>query len=194
MQIVNNNIYIVRGETPTYTAKVITKSGIPYMLDTNFTDPVIEFIVRPNVNVGDDTYVMKCIQSIDAIHRFEFIPKNIDEVPVNPAGEAAEWNDLTGPAVGDEKKLHRRRVTNGSSFVNEYAYYDTDKWVVYEFKITFTFSYDDTSNMEPKTYRYEISLFSAANVDYDKKIIGNINYKKPLLDVHNFVVGGSLSE
>lgn len=81
------------------------------------------------------------------------------------------------------------------------------KWVPYEFVITFPFPYSDgfveegkmgyggTSDMESKTYKYEVTLFDGTLVETDDMFyLTDINFKKPLLEVTDFIVGGSVSE
>ena len=87
--------------------------------------------------------------------------------------------------------------------VNENNY----KWCTYEFSITFPFPYSDgfneynkigyggMSDLEPKTYKYEVTLFDGVLVLVDGEyMLTDINYKKPLLEVNDFIVGGTTSE
>ena len=84
---------------------------------------------------------------------------------------------------------------------------DNYKWCTYEFSITFPFPYSDgfneenkigyggMSDLEPKTYKYEVTLFDGVLVLVDGEyMLTDINYKKPLLEVNDFIVGGTTSE
>lgn len=99
-------------------------------------------------------------------------------------------------AVWNEDEEHPDGITE-----NNY------KWCIYEFSITFPFPYADgfntdtkigyggTSSLEPKTYKYEISLFDGVLVDVDGEfVLTDINYKEPLIEVNDFIVGGTTSE
>ena len=64
MRIVNNKIYIIRGETPTYNVTVKYRdSGVPYMLTegdrAKLVNPIIEFVVRPSIYSREDDYVFR---------------------------------------------------------------------------------------------------------------------------------------
>ena len=60
MKIVNNKIYIGRGETPTYHVYVIDEdSGAPFIVPVGVENPVLEFIVRPSIYDREDDYVFK---------------------------------------------------------------------------------------------------------------------------------------
>ena len=60
MRIVNNKIYIARGETATYDVSVKdNKTGAPFTIPSGYKNPVIEFIVRPSVYDREDGYGLK---------------------------------------------------------------------------------------------------------------------------------------
>lgn len=175
MKIINNKIYIVQGETPTYIADVIDKdSGAPLIIDPGKENPTIVFIVRPSIYAREHNYVMK--------EHFLYDGKRFSRIEDYKAFDY--WNN---DYAGEEGVLYRKGL--------EYKYYDTDsnEWKDYSFTINFTFPYSATSKMEPKTYKYEITLFCGTeNLENDIGI--NIDYKKPLLEATDFIVGGSLSE
>ena len=211
MRITNNVIYIAKGETGTYDVSVIDrKTGVPFILPKGINNPAIEFIVRPSIYNRDDDFVFRAYLMRTTDHRFE-----TDEV-VNynePDQETiAQWSDASKPVVGDEGKLFRRYLDDGSC---DFRYYDenqvyadeygTTHWIPYEFKINFTFPYEATSLMENKTYKYEVTLFGgvlkeSAQGDVlsppgkGESIYDKIDVKRPLLEATDFVVGGSLSE
>lgn len=179
MKIINNKIYISKGETPTYTANVIDKeTGAPLTISSGINNPLIQFIVRPSIYSREDDFVMKEDMLYDG-KRFEQI-KDYEE---------AFWND---DIPGESNILYRKGL--------DYKFYnsETEKWEPYSFEISFQFPYSDTSKMEPKIYKYEITLFGGSlkpteELAYKETPI-NIDYKKPLLEATDFIVGGSLSE
>lgn len=209
MRIVNNVISIAKGETSTYDVSVIDKkTGVPFILPKGIQNPAIEFIVRPSIYNRDDDFVFRAYLLRTSDHMFE-----TDEVVDynDPEDEiTAQWDDAVKPVEGDEGKLFRRYLSDGSS---DFRYYDENQineddathWIPYEFKINFTFPYEATSLMENKTYKYEVTLFGGVLKDLTQEdvlsppgegesIYSKIDFKKPLLEATDFVVGGSLSE
>jgi hypothetical protein len=184
MKIINNKIYIVQGETPTYKASVIDRdTGHPYMILKTDLFPVVEFIVRPSIYNRADDFVYRAFYEMDHIHQFE-----TDEVREY---KLSDWKEP--PLTGDDEKLHYMNKSNGA---REYAYWDGSKWVKYDFEIEFSFDYEAMKKLEAKTYKYDITLYYGQLKE--KPIEGEnpveIKYKKPLLEATDFVVGGSLSE
>ena len=204
MKIINNKIYIIRGETPTYNVSVkYRNTGVPYILTTTDSDkiknPIVEFVVRPSIYSRDEEYVFRTYMLLEGnlslnIHRFD--SRETIEYPGTSSSYTSEWSDEVSPLVGYENYLYYK-VTAG---VREYRYYDanraTGKWVPYEFRISFQFPYEYTSIMENKTYKYEIVLLGGtlkSSYASDELPI-DIDYKEPLLEANDFIVGGSLSE
>lgn len=193
MRIVNDKIYIIKGETPTYNALVINKyTGAPYIIDSGVENPYIEFIVRPSIYNRKDDYVFRLFLDCSSVHRFS----SVDVVEYSQS----VWDNDVPPSAGDENKLFRRTVDG----VSDYRYFDPDatgsgtdyKWIPYEFVISFMFPYSATSLMEAKQYKYEISLYGGSVKSNPKpdEIPINITYKDPILEATDFIVGGSISE
>lgn len=210
MRIVNNKIFIVRGETPTYSASIIDKeTGAPLIIDKAVVQPdktkakrtmIIEFVVRDGVYNRDDNLRMKynLILTEDvSYHVFDdsiIRPYNaLGDIPRYDAdSEKFIWNDSIRPNAGDENRLHRYTASDKENY---YIYYDGSKWVDYEFSFDVTFAYRDTSVMEAKTYVYEITLFGGdlkPNPAKWETIVTPI-YMKPLLGATNFTVEESIS-
>lgn len=202
MQIINDNITIVQGETPTHNRIVIDKeTGAPYIISTGINNPYIEFTVRHSVYDKKNNYVFRAYLDCSNIKKFDEIVDYDDEL----------WIDEV-PA--DVSKLYRRDFEG----VKDYRYWDSEKvytdgthWHPYEFRITFTFPYADgqikqgeehiekfggTSTMEAKKYKYSITLIGGNKKDSFKHgecpII--IDYNKPLLTSADFVVEGTTNE
>jgi hypothetical protein len=208
MRIVNNRIYIARGETPTYSANVIDKdTGAPFIIDKSIAmnkddnslrRVLIEFVVRDSAyDRGNNHRIRKhLILGRDvSYHLFDDIQiasyNDLGYIPEFVDGKII-WDDNIKPKVGNENRLHRYDH-DGESF---YVYYNGSKWVDYEFGFNVTFTYDETSVMEPKTYQYEITLFTGNQKDDvgPGEIPITIEYKKPLLGLTDFIVEGSISE
>ena len=184
MKIINNKIYIVQGETPTYKASVIDRdTGHPYIILTTDLFPVVEFVVRPSIYNRADDFVYRAYFEMDHIQQFA-----TDEVEEY---KLSDWTDP--PLTGDDEKLHYMNKPNGAK---EYAYWDGSKWVKYDFEIEFSFDYETMKKLEAKTYKYDITLYYGQlkenSVRGENPV--EIIYKKPLLEATDFIVGGSLSE
>lgn len=210
MRIVNNKIWIVRGETPTYSASIIDKdTGAPLIIDKGIVQPnpdkpknvmIIEFVVRDSVYNRDDNLRMKrdLILTEDvSYHVFDdsiIRPYNaLGDIPRYDAdSDKFIWDDSIKPNAGDENRLHRYTTSDKENY---YIYYDGSKWVDYEFTFNVTFDYDSTSVMESKTYVYEITLFGGALKPNPAKweTIVNPVYMKPLLGATDFTVEESIS-
>ena len=206
MRIVNNKIYIVRGETPTYTASIIDKdTGAPLIIDkgvfaekpdgTQVSTLILEFVVRKSAYSRDEDIALKYNLLLGrdvSYHAFDDdIIKEYKGVPEFKDGHFI-WNDDWTPEAGDENRLHRYTDNNE----HYYLYYEKGSWHDYEFTFNVTFSYDDTSVLEPKTYQYEITLLGGVlKTNYAKwETVVRPSYKKPLLGLTDFIVEGSISE
>lgn len=205
MKIVNNNIYISRGETPTYEADIIdVDTGAPYIILEKVLNPTIDFVVRPSVYSRAEDSVFRAFILLTNVHKFE-------TAEIADYEHEGVWNDDYTPLEANRKKLHRRTIATGKGKTYEYAYYEDGKWHEYKLRLTFMFPHYITKVMEPKTYQYEIVLLGGNyKADFGGKDISNdldrelgtayseipidVTYDKPLLDAHDFVVGGSMSE
>ena len=207
MRIVNNKIFIAKGETPTYSARIIDKdTGAPFIIDKSMAlnqdgsarTIVIEFVVRDSAYSRDeDKRIRKDLLLFEGVSYYLFddavikdyvgYHESIDEngIPV--------LNNTVKPQIGDEKRLHKYE-NNGDYF---YYYYDGSKWVNYDFEFNATLTYEETNAMEPKTYKYEIALFAGnikQNALQGEFPLDQVEYKKQLLPLTDFIVEGSISE
>ena len=142
MRIVNNKIYIARGETPTYSASIIDKdTGAPLIIDKGLyekTDGVkkvntliLEFVVRDSAYSRDDDFRIKynlLLEQNPYFHLFD----GTDILSYNDisGGYNEEWLDDVKPLVGFENYLYRRTDDEEDNY---YAYYEDGKWVEYSF-------------------------------------------------------------
>lgn len=206
MRIVNNKIYIVKGETPTYSASAIDKdTGAPLIIDKGMyitnddgelvSTLILEFVVRDSAYSRNDDFKLKYdlfIEQHPGFHLFDdSVIKEYKGVP-RFENESIIWDNTWKPESGDENRLHRY-TDNDDNF---YCVYVDGEWKDYSFDFDITFRYDETSKMEPKTYKYEIALLGGSlktNPD-PKETLVSVVYKKPLLGLTDFIVEGSISE
>jgi hypothetical protein len=205
VRIVNNKIFIARGETPTYSASIIDRlTGAPLVIDKGLyeiTDEdkkvntvVLEFVVRDSAYSRDDDFRIK----------YNLLIENNPEFHVFDSAKILEYSDISGgqndfwdddkvhPEPGYENYLYHRIDSDDNNF---YAYYVDGHWKEYSFDFDVTFRYSETSVMEPKTYKYEVTLLGGALKDNPEptETIVDVVYKKPILDLTDFVVEGSFS-
>lgn len=207
VRIINNKIYIVRGETPTYDVSVKDKdTGAPYIIPSGIVSPIVEFVIRESVYAKENDFAFRAYLDYSNQHRFDSAEiADYNALYDSQATGSVIWDDDVVPPVEDENKLFRRTVLKQS----DYRYWNGSAWTPYEFRITFQFPYQATSVMEPKTYQYEVALFDGTISSSEGNVIPpnvlmppasdtfsltNISYKKPLLEASDFVVGGSPSE
>lgn len=120
MKIINNKIYIVRGETPTYDATCINPlTGEPFMIVESVNNPVVEFVVRDSVYNRKDNYVMKIHLLMYHIHKF------IDKIVID-YDYSVDWDSEIPPEAENENRLHKRKVNDEV----DYAYYLYDYQLV----------------------------------------------------------------
>lgn len=205
MRIVNNKIYIARGETPTYSASIIDKdTGAPLIIDKGLyskTDGdkkvntlILEFVVRDSAYSRDDDFRIKynlLLEQNPYFHIFD----GTDILSYNDisGGYNEEWLDNVKPLEGFENYLYRRTDAEEDNY---YAYYENDKWVEYSFDFDVTFRHAETSVMEPKTYKYQVTILGGQLKTNPKpgETIVDVVYFKPILDLTDFIVEGSISE
>jgi hypothetical protein len=203
MRIANNNIYITRGETATYTAKVIDKAtGAPFILPKELGDGqmtsrfLIKFSVRKSEYVKDGTELTKYLwlsgfsgESSGTQYNIgkDLVLLDSTEVIDYPA---SDWGEHGEAFVVKNNVLYKRTTSLGTY---EYAYYDGAKWNTYEFKISFPFLYGDTSDMASKSYKYAMTVYGGNNLIVTNEGLQGIDYKKPLVDAQ-FIVEADINE
>ena len=120
MRIVNNKIYIARGETATYDVSVQdNKTGAPFTIPSGYKNPVIEFIVRPSVYDRKDDYVFKCYLDYTAkLAEHDFGDTSVQDYD----GETWDNNYTFISADGESQPinaLYRKQIIKG---IDEYEY------------------------------------------------------------------------
>lgn len=192
-KIVNNKIYIGRGETPTYDVLVANRDGSPFKIfktarDVEGDKTYIEFVVRKSIYSDDITFRYFIDQSDKKVFDSDTI------ILVD------SFVGLGQPEVEFINHLHHTYYIDivTKEEVNQYKYWDTDKWVDYEFRLTFPFQYGDTAHLENKTYWYEVTVMKGVLKnplpDNKESPYTSISYKKILQDPTEFILGGSISE
>lgn len=198
VKVVNNKIYIKQGETPTYDAIVKDdRTGLPFRLDVDIDNAHLLFSIRTGVYIKDNNTIVAVPIELDAFPRFSnkiskinyeegvydsdiIIDIELIDLFYEVEGEI-DYSQPKEPANTNEKNF-MHRDENGTYWLWVVGVEGViDRWEKYEFRIVFPILREFTKNLDSKTYWYEIALFGD-------------NYKEVLLEAHEFIVGGSLSE
>lgn len=175
MQIVNDKIKIAQGETSTYSVEVINRvgnEGIPYRLYGDKTYYAV-FTVVP------DVYKNKTDRKIS-----KYIP--LDNKIRFQSSEIKDATSTQQPTGVVENTLYR--VTLPNQTPKYYVKPTGGAWGEYKFDITFEFDYKDTSKLEPKTYKYDLTIGAGditAEGVFDED---TITYFEPLIKYEDFTV------
>ena len=197
MKIVNNNIYITRGETDTYKSRIIDKAtGAPFVLPKisvtgeEITKFLVQFTVRKSEYSRDDADIRKFLWLrgfTDTNDENQYDGSNdiamLDKTTwIEYPGDY--WGDTGDVFVPEINVLYRRKTELG---LYDYAYYDGSKWVPYTFSMSFPFLYTDTAELAPKAYKYSMTLYGGNNLSITSDCLTGIDYKKPLVSAQ-FIV------
>ena len=180
VKIINNIIYIKKGESPTYNCAIKNdRTGIPYRVDSSILNPEIRFTVRSGVYVKPSNFIFDIPLPLTEVIKFS----NDSELTNYQNGiysyDILDYEDMD---TGSKEALYRD--DNNDFWYHVYVDGGAgDYEKKYEFRLTFPIPRSYTKELESKTYWYEIALFDSED-----------NYKEVLLEPHEFVVGGSLSE
>ena len=204
MKIVNNNIYITRGETDTYNAKVINKdTGAPFILSKELLNGensgkfIVLFSVRRSEYVKDGSAIRKYLW----LNNFEQTSDGeqydisndivlLDKTKIEDYPDGADWGEHGDAFIVQNNVLYRRKTKLGTY---DYRYYNGTEWMPYSFVIKFPFLYRDTAELAPKAYRYAMTIYGGNNLVITEGGLENIDYKKPLVDAQ-FVVEADINE
>lgn len=191
-RVVNNKIYITRGDTPTYSASFYREDMAPYVIP-RINNPRLVFTVRNTsyYDAGDAAIQYRFKWEIEDTFEDTKIYKYRDITDVGDpwiAPPTPEWSDAKKAAV-----YWANGTDENGKTVTEYMIYRYDEdedeyeWVPYETpQLSFAFKHEDTRKLAVKTYWYDISLYGTNSDD-------TTEYKKAILVPHEFIVGGTLS-
>ena len=221
-RIINNNIYIARGETATYNVKLIDKAtGAPFILPKTYWNNgtevavnnsykfVLTFSVRRSDYIKDGYAVRKHLwlrgfdsNNIDGSEHVKSDVLLLDSEDIETYNDSV-WRDEIKPTDLTKKVLYKRKLASGGY---DYRYWNPDEsytdevgtthWTPYEFRIRFPFFYSDTSKLSPKAYKYAMTIYGGSTLEFDENnsiIEDTITYKKPLVDAQ-FIVEADINE
>ncbi|MDY0291934.1 MAG: hypothetical protein RBR02_06330 [Desulfuromonadaceae bacterium] len=185
-KIVNDKIYISRGETATYDNYVYNLDGSPMRIPYGEDALGIQFVVTKSQFRTSAIIFKKTL--LDG-NDFELKTFTNLELLTRAGGL-----DFSTPPTESEYLADGVYSYNG-----EYKYPsivpDSDpieyEWLDYFFRITFPFESEDTENAEPASYVYEVTVLRGI---YDSENgFTTINVKIPLIEGKEFKIGGSTS-
>lgn len=195
-RIINNNIFITRGETAVYDAVFVTRKGSPLVLTKPKDEDekyYIEFVVRTNTE-NRVNYLIRNFLEVSGVSD-ELDIHLFDDIELIQYRYADEWE--TPPLVNEDvdysNYLHFKVDPETDKVTYKRWDDDNEEWVDYRFRIMMPFEYGDINSIKPDTYVYEINLL-AGKPNNDKNPPIDITFKKTILVPHEFKVGGSIGE
>ena len=175
MQVRNNEITIVRGESFTMCKRIVNRDGSPYIISSRLKNPYWKITVASSLYSDNRRYSVTKWLDLSGFPRFE------KTRPVKLADYGLKFSDNTFPFIdldSDDKSDFAGDETSG--YANTAIFYEEDqngvisykyweyidnkegnfegRWVDYECLITTTFPYTLTSEWVEQNYLYNISL------------------------------------
>ena len=172
-QIKNNIVYLTRGEDAVYTRSIrrADKYYSPYVIAKGLKNPKIRMTIKANKN------------DKEPLLNYEgFIGSEI------PTFDSQVSLNIEPPLPTQDIKNQVYRITLRNEVTDKpeytYHYYDGKEWQNYELIIRIPINSEDTINLTPGTYYYDIALITR-----DEN--GEINYSNTWLTPTEFIIGGS---
>lgn len=186
-QIKNNIVYLTRGEDAVYARAIRRrdKYNSPFIISNGLKNPKIRFTIKANKN--DKNYILK----------YEgFIGKDI---PTFDSQAIIDITEYPADIAEIKRQVYRMTLVDSTTKKKTYTYhyydgelgenvgYNYGNWKNYELIIRIPFQSDDTKNLTPATYYYDIALITRDNDN-------NIEFSNTLLTPTEFIIGGSYGE
>ena len=212
MLIRNNNISLSRGETGMLTYTGVKQNGEPYIL------PVADDLHKP-LNERK-TYAILAFTVKTAVYGDTVIEKYMDledtpmydgESDISKGGyhkfisQVIENTDAVSTIIDNPGKVYKLKSGQDFTYSTLIVLEDgTTKVVKYSFDVSIPIEYEDTADLEPKEYVYDLILYfgelsnaELTSLQNDRYIfvkgfpLKTVTAKVPLITVHKFIVGDS---
>lgn len=169
-------MYLTRGEDAVYTRSVrrADKYYSPFIISNGLVKPKIRMTIKANKN--DKEPLLNYEGYIgDDIPRFDSQVILDVEAPL--------------PTTDIKNQVYRITLRNEVTDKPEYTYhyYDGTEWQNYELLIRIPITSDDTINLSPGTYYYDIALITRDEND-------KIEYSNTWITPTEFIIGGSYGD
>lgn len=211
MQVRNNEVNVVRGETWTMSRRIENRDGSPFIVCSELTNPYWLITITSDYYRQSSRYIINKWLNLKDFPRFKITqPVNISDYGFsfsdkNPTLPFINQEDPEIDFTGDETTgyanvaLFYEKDADGVINYKYWEYINNEKddyegkWVDYKCLITTTFGNNITSQWTGQNYYYSIDLVSGSKLD-DKsnKPIDVIDYSRPILKPTKLVVGSDL--
>lgn len=162
MKLINNEIYIQRGESFTIDRTIVNRDGSPYIISSELKNPYFLITVSTNKREQLDREVYNYWLDLSKFPRFEHT--QIQQLELSGDTEWPEPDDSFLNAVYTDK--HKE----------QYKYYSDGEWKDYRCRIIKLFNTNDTMKWVSQEYVYSISLVSGTK---------SLNGDRPLSEYDN---------
>lgn len=193
-RIVNNKVYITRGQTATYKGVVRKSDGTPYRMDNNWwnDEGVVKakFTVTQTAESANAVFV-KEVELVKGSYGFN---TGVSIIDGDDIGEDGIIVNLPGTDYSNYLYKHMLngvptyyRYSGTTAPVGWSSTTSPSNMTKFDCVVEFSIDSGDTSDLMPRTYKYQITLEVRDKDD-------TLTFKDYLLEYKDFEVGGSLSE
>lgn len=187
MKVVNNKIYITRGETTTYNLNLkYLDDDSPFRLvdDTGELDFIAVLTIKSTVYETKPA-TKQMVMNLNSI---------------KPIFTSNDWIDKSTLVFGGIENPQTGVLYKAKKLITDetavFGYYTGTEWVTdYTFTLNFPFTYDITAKLESKKYVYDVNIFWGNWVAQDSDEMNEFNVlgKQIIIEPTELQVGGSLS-
>lgn len=163
MNVNGNEITVHRGETFTIDRYIVNRDGSPFVVSSKYDNPYILLSVSSTRYSQADRYVLNVWMSLDAFGPDQIVfPRFVNTTIIEKPDEATFERDAK--ADGKFEAVYYVASTG------KYRYYagqdaNGDIFKDYEFRLTYPFTNDITSQWIEQSYLYSIRLVSGTLTD-----------------------------
>lgn len=193
-RIVNNKVYITRGQTATYKGVVRKSDGTPYRMDNGWWDD--EGVVKAKFTVTQTAESAKAVfvKEVELVKNSYGFDTSVGIVDGDDIGEDGVILNLPGTDYSNYLYKHMLngvptyyRYSGTTAPIGWSSTISPSNMSKFDCVVAFSIDSGDTSDLMPRTYKYQITLEVRDKDD-------TLTFKDYLLEYKDFEVGGSLSE
>lgn len=176
MNVNGNEITVHRGETFTIDRYIVNRNGSPFVVSSKYANPYILLSVSSTRYSQADRYVLNVWMSLDAFGPDQItLPRFVNTTIIEKPDEETFEKDAKEDAKAE--KLTAEDFASGRFAAvyyivstGKYRYYagqdaNGDVFKDYEFRLTYPFTHDITSQWIEQSYLYSIRLVTGTSTD-----------------------------
>ena len=192
-RIVNNKVYITRGQTATYKGLVRKANGEPYRIDKNWWADGNTVQVKMTVTQTAESATAVFVHTANLNENLYGFDTSVGIINADLIGENNVIQNL--PGIDYNNYLYMHKVNGVPTYYRHSGNLTPTGWsstyaptdmVKYDCVVEFPIDSSDTADLMPRTYKYQITL--------EVKNNETVLFKDYFLEYKDFEVGGSLSE